>query len=106
MHVVPVSTFLDLNLAEYGGQIPAHQVLKEKGLLVVYDPLVHEGEVAFISHQWTAWNAADPGFDQLGVLKRFIERILAGDIKKGTGNPCLFLFFFSRILYIHSPKNK
>ena len=61
-----------------------------KGLLVVYDPLVHEGEVAFISHQWTAWNAADPGFDQLGVLKRFIERILEGDIKKGTGNPCFF----------------
>ena len=84
MYVLSVSSFIDLNLAEYGGQIPPHQVLKERGLLVDYDPLTHEGKVAFISHQWTSWNAADPGFDQLGVLKRFIERILAGDITQGT----------------------
>ena len=94
-----MQTFLDLKLADFGGKVPPHQVLKARGLLVDYDPRVHEEHreraVGFVSHQWTSWTAADPAFAQLGVLKRFFERILAGDIQQGEET---FLFSASLIL--------
>ena len=99
MYVLPVQTFLDLKLADFGGKVPPHQVLKARGLLVDYDPRVHEEHreraVGFVSHQWTSWTAADPAFAQLGVLKRFFERILAGDIQQGEETFLFSASFFS-----------
>eukprot|EP00961_Rhodomonas_salina_P244878 3309269-Rhodomonas_salina.2 len=38
------------------------------------------GPVAFVSHQWLAWEHADPEFEQLKVLQRVLCRIWDGEI--------------------------
>ena len=40
------------------------------------------GDVAFVSHQWMSWKHADPKFEQLGTLRRVLERILLGEVAK------------------------
>ena len=81
-----VQNFLNLKLADFGDRVPSHQELKTKGLLLNYNLRISQGPVGFISHQWTSWTSADPNFVQLGVLKRFFERILTGDVKRGEDN--------------------
>ena len=69
----------DFRKLRKGDHLP-HQLLKAKGLLSEW----HEdmGPVAFVSHQWLAWEHADPDFEQLAVLQRVVERIANGELDR------------------------
>ena len=76
MHVMRVSDFRKLRR---GDHLP-HQQLKAMGLLTEWHHGM--GSVAFISHQWLAWQHADPDFEQLAVLQRIVERIAVGELRR------------------------
>ena len=78
MYVLPVKTLLTLEKME------SYEVLKEKGLLVEFDPKAN-GSTFFLSHQWTAFNEPDHTGMQMAAAKTIFAKMADLTIKESFG---------------------
>lgn len=75
MYVISVEALLKLETMD------PHQVMLERGLLVEWTPAM-SGRIIFVSHEWLGWHHADPESKQLVALKRLLERLCKGEVRK------------------------
>ena len=73
MHVLKVSDFMQMRPGDH----LTHQELKALGKVNPYKTFL--GPCCFVSHQWLSYAHADPDFEQLGALQRFITKFLTGE---------------------------
>ena len=73
MYVMSISDLLELD------QLYPHQVMVEKGVVKEWTEAWH-GRVIFVSHEWLAWDHADPAAEQLRALQQILKRLMNGEI--------------------------
>jgi ankyrin repeat protein len=84
MHLVPLDQLDRL----YGGKYPrhnrieAHQELKRRGELVMWEDLPIDAHIIFLSHEWIGWNHPDPHGVQLKTFLRVMQRLQSGKISQ------------------------
>ena len=75
MYVISVQDLMPLEAL-----VPHQQLLRE-GKVKKFARCMR-GRVIFISHEWLAWDHADPCGEQFATLKRALSRLMRGDIAK------------------------
>jgi len=69
MYTIPSDLLLQMT------KIEPHEVLKERGDIVVFDASM--GKAVFVSHQWVALHHPDPQFKQMRVLQGAVRHLLS-----------------------------
>ncbi|CAK9056284.1 unnamed protein product [Durusdinium trenchii] len=69
MYTVPLEALMQMS------QVVPHEELKEKGILVEFDPSM--GHAAFVSHQWVDSQHPDPEFKQMRVLQDALKHAMS-----------------------------